>query len=181
MNYLSITKQREPRYDWSSPLRCDPWMIKVHLRSLGLHANSVVLKIFLFRYNEKMRESDRGGERGYKEWKAKLKRHHREWGSKEEFLIQCCLPACLSACFPARLIRSPSLSAWIWLYLFKAKDDLLTLTWRPVTSDILVQQIASLPRTYLCPAAYISLQHPSWGYVTRFTVLRWIQQLLFLG
>lgn len=57
------------------------------------------------------------------------------------------------------------------LFHFKAKDDLLTLTLKAVTSDILVQQIALLLRTYLCPAAYSSLQYPALllgGYVARF-------------
>lgn len=96
---------KEPRYGCNSPLRCDPRMIKVHLRTLEVQNNSMGFRTFFFFFLHKKRTWVRVIEvnEGRKNKRARSKRHHREWGSKEKFLIHF-LPT-------APLIHSPSLSA----------------------------------------------------------------------
>lgn len=94
---------KEPRYGCNSPLRCDPWMIKVHLRTLEVQNNSMGFKTFFFLHKRRTWVRVIEVNEGRKNKRARSKRHHREWGSKETFLIHF-LPT-------APLIHSPSLSA----------------------------------------------------------------------
>lgn len=71
--------------------------------------------------------------------------------------------------------RPSSAGSWpeICLHLFKAKDDLLTLTLKEVASDGLTRQIALQLRTYLGPAAVCfsaASIPPTWSHVTRFSI-----------
>lgn len=145
-----ITKQRELQCDCNSPLRRDPWMSVWEPPTTGGIMRWAALFIWHerrtrvwvtgvneCRKNKSRRSNAIRGNWWVSEWVS-------EWG-KGVFLWR----------FPAR--RRPSSAGSFprnpGLHLFKAKDDLLALTRKEVTSDRLTQPIALQLRTCLDPAA----------------------------
>lgn len=160
-----ITKQRELQYDCSSPQRCDPWM------SVWEHPTTgrIIQWAAFFIWHERRTRvwvTEVNECRKNKSRRSNAIRENRWVSGGGGVQVLSRFPACRH---PSSAGSCPD----IWLHLYEARDDLLTLTGKEVTSDRLTQQIALQLRTYLGPAAACfsaASIPPTWGHVTRFSL-----------
>lgn len=142
-----ITKQRELQCDCNSPLRRDPWMSVWEPPTTGGIMRWAALfiwherrtRVWVTEVNECRKNKSRRSNAIRGNWWVS------EWVG--EGGVSLALPRPPTSLFGWKMPRNPG------LHLFKAKDDLLALTRKEVTSDRLTQQIALQLRTCLGPAA----------------------------